>query len=274
MAVQAGSERNSQGAASVTDRAAVLVFCRAPELEARRHGWGHTGIDARRALYAQTVRQASRVAGVDVLVFHRGEVDRLDGVHTFAEQRGATFGERLEDAVARARRMGYTRVVVVGTDVPHLRPAHLRQAFELLDAGSRLVLGADASGGCYLIGLHTDHAAEVLSGVTWQRGSDLDELRSAAGPDGVAVLPEILRDLDSADDVLRLCPRGLTPLLRRKLARVVTLLGLAPPKTDGDRAATECVPATAWSDGPRSARGPPAAVFVSRDATMSARLAA
>jgi glycosyltransferase A (GT-A) superfamily protein (DUF2064 family) len=114
-------------------------------------------------------------------------------------QRGADFGERLRNAFADARALGYETVVIVPGDVPGLGLPQLRRAFDLL-RGRPVVLGPSPDGGVYLLGCRgaCDH---VLAGVRWQTGFVLHDLLARAGT--APVLPA-LGDLDSASDLPRL----------------------------------------------------------------------
>ncbi len=49
---------------------------------------------------------------------------------------------------------GYQRVVLVGSDIPHLPPENISQGFLALRAGAEVVLGPSADGGYYLVGLN------------------------------------------------------------------------------------------------------------------------
>jgi glycosyltransferase A (GT-A) superfamily protein (DUF2064 family) len=114
-------------------------------------------------------------------------------------QRGADFGERLRNAFADARGLGYETVVIVPGDVPGLGLPQLLRAFDLL-RDRPVVLGPSPDGGVYLLGCRgpCDH---VLAGVRWQTGFVLHDLLARAGT--APVLPA-LGDLDCASDLPRL----------------------------------------------------------------------
>lgn len=67
-------------------------------------------------------------------------------------QRGAGLGERMDNAFADAFAQDGP-VVIIGSDLPSLPAAHVRDAFARLDAGADLALGPAKDGGYYLIGL-------------------------------------------------------------------------------------------------------------------------
>ena len=71
---------------------------------------------------------------------------------TYVPQIAADLGERMYAAARHCFQLGAARVVIVGTDVPSLPPAHIRQAFDILSRKD-IVLGPSTDGGYYLVGL-------------------------------------------------------------------------------------------------------------------------
>ena len=116
-------------------------------------------------------------------------------------QVGRDFGGRLGHAADELADLGYDRVVIVGRDCPDLRRGDVADALAALDAGSRLALGPDDGGGCWLIALNL-RDRRLLDGVAWCRGTDFNQLAALAD---AATLPR-KRDLDSTAD-LRAEPR-------------------------------------------------------------------
>jgi uncharacterized protein len=86
----------------------------------------------------------------------------------FAAQSGEDLGERMHRAADRARRRGAQSVVIVGSDIPGLKPQHMRDAFKLLRKKD-LVLGPASDGGYYLVGWKRA-APELFAGVAWGTG--------------------------------------------------------------------------------------------------------
>jgi rSAM/selenodomain-associated transferase 1 len=68
-------------------------------------------------------------------------------------QTGADLGERMHQALAALFAQGYRRVVLIGSDLPHLPAQTFRLGFESLRRDAEVVLGPSADGGYYLIGL-------------------------------------------------------------------------------------------------------------------------
>jgi hypothetical protein len=224
----------------MASRRCVLVFARPPRAEARAKGLFSAGplfeLAARRLAAA-----VAALPGVDLVLVGAGPGT--------LPQRGQDFGERLRNAFADARALGYETIVVVPGDVPGLGFLQLRRAFELLRERP-VALGPSPDGGVYLLGCRGP-AEHVLAGVRWQTAFVLQDLLARAG--GAPLLPA-LADLDCAADVPRLVRAAVTdPALVALLRQIRTAGGERPPSeeeraarpTGGSRLAPRGPPATA-----------------------------
>jgi uncharacterized protein len=126
----------------------------------------------------ERVLSAAAGSGADALLCSPGAAGPTAAGVAFLPQRGMAFGERLRNAVADARLLGYEHVVVVPGDVPGLRSRHLREAFRLLRAHD-MVLGPSPDGGVYLLGLR-GASETALAGVPWCTRGVFASLHSAA----------------------------------------------------------------------------------------------
>ncbi len=184
-------------------KAAVLIFADAVERDLSRRRWPSQ-------LAPLLALPDVGGAGADVHVF------------TPDRQRGRTFGRRLSNAVADLAAAGYERIVIVGRDCPDVNATDVKAALAALETGeTRLALGPDHAGGCWLIGLRAADL-HLLDGVKWRRGTDRAELTRRAGESAVALLDEKI-DLDGTAD-LRVVRRTL------EVVRAMALLGFAPPR--------------------------------------------
>jgi glycosyltransferase A (GT-A) superfamily protein (DUF2064 family) len=222
-------------------RRCVLLFSRAPRAEARakRVARAERIFDlARRRVAAAT----ASLDGVDLLVVGTA----IPGARRLV-QRGKGFGERLSNAFADARDLGYREIVVVPGDVPGLSASHLAAAFTALEA-QPTVLGPSPDGGVYLIGARRP-VDRLFDGVRWCTGSVLADLRAQAG--AAALLPP-LADLDRASDLRRLeRDPALDPPVRR-LVREIRRPALPRPSSGPPIRSRFASP-------PDAQRGPPAA---------------
>jgi glycosyltransferase A (GT-A) superfamily protein (DUF2064 family) len=196
----------------------VLVFTRTPRGEARaKRIAGAEPLFER--LWERTLAVASSLPGVAVVVAgDPGPLPLPAGARVVLPQRGDGFGERLENAFADARTLGFQEIVAVGTDSPGLGPGDLAAAFAALREHGA-VLGPAADGGVYLIGLRGD-AGPLLSGVHWRTSGVFAQLRAQA-PEA-AVLAGTLADLDGRDSLASLLAApGLDPEIFRLIAALL-----------------------------------------------------
>jgi hypothetical protein len=94
-------------------------------------------------------------------------------------------------------------VAIVGSDVPHLEPDTVSDAFERLGRGAGLVLGPAEDGGYFLIGARA--VPPVFAGVEWGGATVLEATLARARRAGIAVelLPRSY-DVDTERDLRRL----------------------------------------------------------------------
>lgn len=131
------------------------------------------------------------------------EVAELVGAATGVfTQEGEHLGVRMSAAIAHAARIRPGPVVLIGTDVPHLRAEHIVDAARLLEHGHDVVFGPALDGGYYLIAL-TRPTPDVfgIDPALWGGAGVLDASVAAARDAGLRIgfLPP-LRDLDTAED--------------------------------------------------------------------------
>ncbi len=178
-----------------TERQAVLVFSNAAVLDRARRGWPR----AFEQLFECNDLVSWTNPGFDVHVFTSAEFGAIaESPRNIHYQEGSSFGERLENAVQSLTDLGYTKVVIVGSDCPDLQLGDVQLAFSALEH-HRLVLGPDHRGGCYLIGLNVQDRRR-LQGVRWQQNTDFEELLHRFGTENCWQLAVKL-DLDTWNDI-------------------------------------------------------------------------
>jgi hypothetical protein len=162
---------------------------------------------------------------IDVHLFtSAGEASLADpNIH---RQSGLGFSARFENAIETIAQLGYDEVVAVGRDCPALRGVDIERAFAKLKS-SKLVLGPDHRGGCYLIAFRSADRA-LLRAVRWKRNTDCAQLRQRGGAAHVVLLA-VKHDLDSWSDLRIFAPAD------DALARLAAFL-LGCVATAGDRA--------------------------------------
>jgi uncharacterized protein len=201
-------------------RRAVLVFAEEAHVELARRAFP----EAARALLSLPSFGRELSPRSDVHLFTSGRNSIPDGPRIH-RQAGHDFAARLENAVEKINEMGYDEIVVIGRDCPGLRQIDIEDAFRKLES-SKLVLGPDHRGGCYLIAFRLCDRA-LLHGVRWKRHTDCAQLRDRCRLSEVCLL-SVKHELDSWADV-RLFARSGDPLARLAsfLLRVVCGLDIA-----------------------------------------------
>lgn len=145
----------------------------------------------------------------------------------FAEvQRGHDLGARMADAFTRAFSSGASRVVIFGSDSPHLPASRIPQAFAVL-SDHDCVLGPAEDGGYYLIGCRR-FDPRLFDSVAWSSPQTFEQtLANARRLNYTVAVLESWYDLDEWRDIERLAEeakRGL--VLSPHVAAFLEQLGL------------------------------------------------
>lgn len=186
----------------------IVVFARAPILGNVKTRLAATiGNERALAVYRQLAEMTMKVvgqSGLDAMIAcdTEEECERVEawlGATTFP-QRGPDLGARIVNAMMTAFDED-DRVIIIGTDTPHLRADLLRQADEALDTAD-IVMGPATDGGFYLIGFSGPHI-DVFHGVQWSTDTVSDRVRSnCAAMKAELVELEPLSDVDVEADLI------------------------------------------------------------------------
>jgi len=116
-------------------------------------------------------------------------------------QSGTDLGERLAGAFEWSHAQGYSRTIIVGTDMPTLGGDVLGDAFEALERVG-VVLGPSTDGGYYLVGLNEPRPG-LFENVSWSTPEVLEQTIARIGEAGARyhLLPE-RTDIDTWQDAL------------------------------------------------------------------------
>jgi uncharacterized protein len=129
-----------------------------------------------------------------------------------ARQRDGDLGARMLAAIAAAN----APTLVIGTDCPALTCDHLRQAADILRAGTDVVIFPVEDGGYALIGMRAPHPP-LFAKVLWSSPGVMAETRRRLQQCGLTWQePVTLWDLDTAADLERLRAIGLDGLIPSK----------------------------------------------------------
>jgi hypothetical protein len=133
----------------------------------------------------------------------------LGGRLQYMPQEGNDLGERMERAFRRAFSEGAARAVLIGSDIPDLPPALLRDAVGRLDR-TGAVIGPAKDGGYYLIGFRNDaFFPGIFRGMEWSADTVLSKTLRVLEQEQreVSVLPS-WQDVDTIDDLKDLMSRN------------------------------------------------------------------
>lgn len=119
---------------------------------------------------------------------------------TYFPQVKGDLGQRMESAFSESSRLGFSRIIIIGTDCPDLDQSLLKEAFESL-YNYDLVLGEAADGGYYLIGLN-QVIPELFIKIPWGTDKVLAITQKLAKELSLTchILP-ILSDIDRPEDL-------------------------------------------------------------------------
>jgi rSAM/selenodomain-associated transferase 1 len=201
---------------------ALVVFVKAP-----RPGVTKTRLAARigaaaaaavsRALAGEAVKRTAPRPGEYERLFFYAPADAgtemqgwLAG-QTCRPQAEGDLGARMSAAFDEAFRLGAGRVALVGTDVPGLSAAVVREALAALREND-LALGPARDGGYYLMALGRP-CPGLFTAIPWSTPSVLAATVERAGVLGLSVrLLDPMRDVDTLEDLRAEWPR-IAPLL-------------------------------------------------------------
>jgi len=120
----------------------------------------------------------------------------------FSQSPGGHLGNKMRSIFEQAFTMGYEKVVLTGTDLPHIPVTFLRQAIRGLER-HEAVIGPARDGGYYLIGFRRESFVPLIfKDMPWSTSSVLDltlKLLKSLSVDPY-VLPT-LRDVDDIEDL-------------------------------------------------------------------------
>ncbi|HEV8191806.1 MAG TPA: TIGR04282 family arsenosugar biosynthesis glycosyltransferase [Ktedonobacterales bacterium] len=145
-------------------------------------------------------------------------------------QRGDDFAERLRNISCDMHAAGYRRLVILGSDSPHVSAETVADAFAALDQ-SDISIGPAFDGGYYLIGLPlTPEPPDLFSGIVMSTATVYAETATRAAALGLTLTTLApTSDVDEISDLSRLrallaaSNDGASPLCPRTFAALEAL---------------------------------------------------
>ncbi len=133
------------------------------------------------------------------------------------------LGDRMRAAIAGAFQRGAEHVILIGTDIPELSSAILKDAFQQIRRHD-LVIGPSTDGGYWLVGMN--RPADIFNGIPWSTPAVLKQTLTRARRMEMRIhLLDPLSDLDEPGDLDRTEFRAITP--RPYLSVIVPVLNEA-----------------------------------------------
>lgn len=115
-------------------------------------------------------------------------------------QHGNDLGARMLNSFSDQFKIGYSRLIIIGTDCPGLNSELLLNAFNALESHD-IVIGPAADGGYYLLGMSKLYP-ELFEGVEWSTSKVYGQTVDIISKLGLSFsLMPVLRDLDNEDDL-------------------------------------------------------------------------
>lgn len=147
---------------------ALILFAILPEMGKEENQWmPFLSREECRKLHSAFLRDVYRkanAAGADVYVFftprdqRQAFRDLLGAEAVLLPQYGEGLGQRMKNAIGAVLRMGYKKVVLMGTDIPHIHTDTIKNAFDNLE-NKDIVIHPALDGGYYLIGMKREYAS-------------------------------------------------------------------------------------------------------------------
>lgn len=166
---------------------AILIFANSAEKEAERKSF--LSAEVFDALNKQTLKTVVKA--------------RIPYIHISEKQQiGNSFAERFTNAITHVFNQGFTNVITIGSDTPHLKTRHLKDTLQKLEK-SELVLGPSKDGGFYLMGIKKEYfQQENFLKLPWQTNRLQSAITAIATAKKLEIqFLEVLQDIDSKEDI-------------------------------------------------------------------------
>lgn len=116
-------------------------------------------------------------------------------------QRGEDLGNKMYNAINYILSLGYEKVILIGSDIPHVRHIDILHAFQILDEND-IALGPSYDGGYYLVGMKKPNESLFNIGKRWGGKSVLESTIDVANNQNLSVgLSPKYMDIDTKEDL-------------------------------------------------------------------------
>lgn len=187
----------------------LIIFTRNPELGKVKTRLAKTignenALTIYKTLLDKTAKTTSKI-NCDKAVYYSAKIRDNDiwddSIFHKYLQKGEDLGVRMRNAFTEAFNSNYNKVVIIGTDLYHLDPDHLKEAFHSLDSHD-VVIGPAQDGGYYLLGMKSLNS-KVFKHKKWGTSNVLQETLNDLQDQSIHFL-ETLNDIDVYDDIINI----------------------------------------------------------------------
>lgn len=155
---------------------------------------------------------AITASGVPLHLFHDGlEADGLpqswlDAAVAVVAQQGDSIGQRMAAAFTHLFSQGYRQVAVLGSDIPGLEAALIRDAFQALEKDDLAIVPATDGGYCLIAAQQSSFSERIFEEIQWSTAGVLQSTLERIAECGwrVKLLPP-RQDIDTCDDLAAYC---------------------------------------------------------------------
>jgi rSAM/selenodomain-associated transferase 1 len=196
----------------MVDRIAVIVMVKYPLAGSVKTRLGRQiGMQNACELYrefVQTLLETCRTTGFDMVVSCHPDHPVSDyrkwlgPGFQYMVQRGPDLGYKMRDAFEQAFALGYDRVILTGSDLPHLPADTIEAAAQKIETAD-VVIGPALDGGYYLVAMtKARFFPDMFDDIPWSTADVLDiTLEKLAAENRTPVLLKPLRDIDTLADL-------------------------------------------------------------------------
>lgn len=197
---------------TVAGRTAVIVMVKYPLAGSVKTRLGREiGRENACELYREFVRimlETCRISGFDVVVSCHPDHpvsdfrEWLGPEFQYMVQQGPDLGHKMRDAFEQAFILGYDRVILTGSDLPHLPGATIQKAAQKTGTCD-VVIGPALDGGYYLVAMTEDtFFPGMFDDIPWSTANVLDiTLEKLAASRRSVFLLTAMRDIDTLADL-------------------------------------------------------------------------
>jgi uncharacterized protein len=196
----------------VNKQACLVVMIKYPEPgEVKTRLGRDIGMDRAARLYKDFVSEVlatcSEISCRTVLSCHPGRPVSdyrkwLGDEYTLIVQQGHDLGSKIRDSFEQAFDQGFSGVILLGSDIPHLPKDYIEKAFRKLEHND-LVIGPALDGGYYLMGMNKKSFSDrIFKEIPWSTSRVLALTLKVIEDNNLTrfILPS-LRDIDTLDDL-------------------------------------------------------------------------